>query len=87
MHIMHGEEMGSSSFFGSDMVDICACDAKATFGGWTTASAVAAFFDWTKVFGIHGVAEVDGATGGDGIAETLLSQYGWRGGSRGLRRF
>ena len=85
---MHGEEMRSSGFLGSDVVDICARDAEATFGGGATAGAVAAFFNGTEIFRVDGVAEVERAAGSDSIPETLLSKYEWRvGGSRGLRRF
>jgi len=88
MHIMHGEEMCSSSFLSSDVVDVCARDAEATFGDGAAAGAVAAFFDGTKIFRVNSVAEVERAAGSDGVPETLLSKYEWRvGGSRGLRQF
>ena len=78
MHIMHSQEMSSSGFLGSNMVDIGSSDAEATFRGGSAAGAITAFFNGSEVFRVDGVAEVEDAARGDGVAEALLSQYIWR---------
>lgn len=70
--------MSSGGFLGSNVVDIGSSDAEATFRGGSAAGAITAFFNRSKVFGVDGVAEVEGAARGDGVAEALLSQYIWR---------
>ena len=63
--------MSSCGFFAGNMIDIRACDPKpALFRGQAT-NARTAVLNGRKVVCVGGMAEVQGAGGYDGIAETL----------------
>lgn len=53
------------------MVNVGSGDAKTALGGWSTTSALAAFFNRTKVFGIYCIAYVENTGRSDGVSETL----------------
>jgi hypothetical protein len=59
MYIVHGEQMRAGSLFRRNVVDVRAGYAKTALFCRTAAGACAPFFDWTKVFRVRGVAEVE----------------------------
>jgi hypothetical protein len=63
--------MRASSLFRRDVVNVRARYAKTALFCRTAAGACAPFFDRAKVVGVGGVAEVEYATGCDGIAKAL----------------
>lgn len=69
---MHGQQVGSGSFFGGDVIDKSPSDSETAFWNGTAAGALAAFFDRSKVFGIGGVTEVENSCCCDGIAKALV---------------
>lgn len=71
VYVVHCQQMRASSLLGGDMIDVGAGDSQTSLCGRSAASALAAVFDWAKVLGIHGVAEVEHASGCNGIAEAL----------------
>jgi hypothetical protein len=71
VNIVHGQEMSSGSLLCCDVVDVGTSDAQASLCRWTAARALAALFNGPKVLRIDGVADVQDAGGGNGIAEAL----------------
>lgn len=63
--------MCTSSLFRSNMVYESSCDAEPTFTDGAAACTSAVGFDGGEIGGEGGVAEVEIAGGGDGVAEAL----------------
>jgi hypothetical protein len=64
-------QMGSNGLFTCHMIYVCPCNAKTAIFGFEAANTTAVFFDRGEVSCIGGMAQVDGASGRDGVSETL----------------
>jgi hypothetical protein len=71
MYVVHGQEMGASRLFCRHVVDVGTSNTQAALVGGATTGTLATLFNWSKVFGIDGIAKVEDASRGDGIAEAL----------------
>jgi hypothetical protein len=63
--------MGSNGLFTCHMIYVCPCNAETPIFGFEATNTTAVFFDRGEVSCIGGMAQVDGASGRDGVSETL----------------